>query len=167
MRMSQRAVIGALIGLLLVAGTAFAANPNVIPAFAHSHGSDPSASAKPSEAPEASELAESSEAADASEAPQGSPAAAELARVLADLQAAGIPATADELQKLVAQVGVGGAVRVFAFAKASGQTPDEILALFESGKGWGEIAKELNLTVGPGIGGIMSQGHSQGHPHGH
>jgi len=60
---------------------------------------------------------------------------------------------------LAAKVGVGGAVRTLAFAKASGKTPDQIVAMFEDGKGWGEIDHELGLSIGPGIGWIMRSGH--------
>jgi hypothetical protein len=61
---------------------------------------------------------------------------------------------------LAAKVGVGGAVRTLAFAQASGKTPAQIVAMKESGKGWGGIVHELGLSIGPGIGWIMSGGHS-------
>jgi hypothetical protein len=51
-------------------------------------------------------------------------------------------------------------VRTMAFAQASGKTPAQIVAMFEAGKGWGEIDHKLNLSIGPGIGWIMSGGHS-------
>lgn len=166
MKIRRGAVFAALVATLLAVGTVFAASPTLVPSFSGgSHHADSSASAKPSEKPEASEKAEESETPEASEATGASPSAAELARVLADLKAAGIPATADQLGALAAKVGLGGAVRVLAFANASGKSADEILAMFESGKGWGVIVKELNLTIGPGIGGIMSQGHGHGHGH--
>jgi hypothetical protein len=53
-------------------------------------------------------------------------------------------------------VGVGGAVRVVLFAEVAGTTPDEILAMFESGTGWGVIAKELGAH--PGLGSVMGNG---------
>jgi hypothetical protein len=162
----------ALLAALLVVGTAFAAAPSFTPPW-QPHHPHPTASLQPSaEATagesftaegspkaEASEKAEESESAEPSKSPGASPSDKEIAAVLADLQAAGIPATADQIRTLAARVGLGGAVRVLAFANASGRTPDEILAMFESGEGWGKIAAELGLTIGPGIGGIMSGGH--------
>ena len=65
---------------------------------------------------------------------------------------------------MAAKVGVGGAVRVFAFANASGKSSTDILAMFQGGKGWGEIAHALGLH--PGIGSIMSGGHGKGQGHG-
>ena len=81
---------------------------------------------------------------------------------LARLKAAGIPTTAAAFAKVADQAGVGGAVRVFAFAQASGKTPDEIVAMFKGGLGWGRIAKMLDLSIGPGIGRIMGHGHGAG-----
>ncbi len=86
----------------------------------------------------------------------GPPSAENLARVVERLAAHDITTTADQLAALAAKVGLGGAVRVLVFADASGRTPAEILAAFESGKGWGVIAKELGLH--PGIGSIMGNG---------
>jgi hypothetical protein len=68
-----------------------------------------------------------------------------------------------DFKALAAKVGVGGAVRVLAFAKASGKSTAEILAMFQGGKGWGEIAHALGLH--PGIGWIMSGGHGKGQGH--
>jgi len=70
-----------------------------------------------------------------------------------------------EFKALAAKVGVGGAVRVlaFAFAKASGMSTTDLLAMFQGGKGWGEIAHTLGLH--PGIGWIMSGGHGKGQGH--
>jgi hypothetical protein len=81
------------------------------------------------------------------------------------LKEAGIPATATQVGDLAGKVGVGGAVRVLAFAQASGKTPAQILAMFQSGKGWGQIDHELNLSIGPGIGWIMGHGHGHGQGH--
>lgn len=36
-------------------------------------------------------------------------------------------------------------------AKKSGKTTDEIMTMRKSGKGWGEIAKELGVKVGPAV----------------
>ena len=70
-------------------------------------------------------------------------------------------ATGPEFKALAAKV--GGAVRVAAFAKASGKSTADILAMFQGGKGWGEIAHTLGLH--PGIGWIMSGGHGKGQGH--
>jgi hypothetical protein len=122
-----------------------------------------SESPEASETPEASEPAKSPEAAEAPETEDGPPSADEIARIVGRLQNAGIPATAAQVGDLAGKVGVGGAVRVLAFAQASGKTPAQILALFEAGKGWGQIDHELNLSIGPGIGWIMGNGHGKGH----
>jgi hypothetical protein len=114
----------------------------------------PSESAEPSEAPEASQAPERAEA------PEAPPTDAEIADFVGRLKAAGITTTAAEFKTLAAKVGVGGAVRTLAFAHASGKTPAAILAMFEAGKGWGEIDHQLGLSIGPGIGWIMRAGHS-------
>ena len=122
-----------------------------------------------SKAPEASEPPEASEAPEAAEAPDtedGPPSAEEIARIVGRLTDAGIPATAAQVQDLAGKVGVGGAVRVLAFAQASGKTPAQIVAMFQSGKGWGQIDHELKLSIGPGIGWIMGHGHGKGHDKG-
>ena len=86
----------------------------------------------------------------------------QVARVVAALKAAGIPATADQIGQLMTQLGQGEAVRVLAFANASHQSPDAILKMFQGGKGWGQIKKDLSLSIGPGIGWIMGHGHGGG-----
>jgi hypothetical protein len=131
----------------------------VSPAAAPSAGSKPKASEQPegAEAPEAPEAAEK-----AGEDGDGPPSADQVARIVAKLNDAGISATAAQVQDLAGKVGVGGAVRVFAFAEASGKTPAQILAMRDAGKGWGQIKHELNLSIGPGIGWIMGNGHGQG-----
>jgi hypothetical protein len=169
----------AFVVLLLVAGTALAVGPSASPsaspessASAAASASSAPPSASPRAAATASAKAKASEAPDASEAPEvaespdgsdGPPSADEIARIVGLLKDAGITATAAQLQDLAGKVGVGGAVRVYAFAHASGKTPAQILALFQSGKGWGQIDHELGLSIGPGIGWIMGHGHGQGH----
>jgi cytoskeletal protein RodZ len=74
----------------------------------------------------------------------------------------GITTTSAELKLLADQVGVGGAVRVLEFAKDSGKTTAEIVAMFKAGEGWGKIRKDLTLTGSSGIGRIMG-GHGKGH----
>jgi hypothetical protein len=160
MKIRRGAIIGAVMATFMAVGTAFAAAPSLVPGLV-----GPSVEATQSAAigsPEASGSAAATETATARESADASPTAAQLARVLDDLTTAGIPATSDELQKLAGEVGLGNAVRIFAFADASGKTTDEILALFQAGKGWGQIVKDLGLTIGPGIGGIMSGGHGNG-----
>jgi hypothetical protein len=183
----------AVVALVLLAGTVLAADPSTSPngspdasaagsattstspsesAVASAEASPvPAASEKPkesepaeaSEAPEASEPHESPEAAEAQGTEDGPPSADEIARIVGRLQDAGIPATAAQVGDLAGKVGVGGAVRVLAFAQASGKTPAQILAMFEGGKGWGQIDHELKLSIGPGIGWIMGNGHGKGH----
>jgi hypothetical protein len=119
-----------------------------------SQAAEPSkAAAEPSEAPDASEAPERAET------PEAPPSDAEIADFVGRLKAAGITTTAAEFKALAAKVGVGGAVRTLAFAHASGKTPAAILAMFEGGKGWGRIDHELGLSIGPGIGWIMRNGH--------
>ena len=112
-----------------------------------------------SEAPKESEVPEKAEA---PETPDSPPTAAEVADFVGRLKAAGISTTDAAFAALAAKVGVGGAVRTLAFAKASGKTPDQIVAMFQGGKGWGQIKHELALSIGPGIGWIMGGGHGQG-----
>lgn len=185
--MSVRAIV-VLVAVLLMTGTAMAADPTADPSasarasrlatsgspsigsseapapgapasaeasasFEPAQSTGSPATSAPSESPEASE---GSEKAEPAEAP---PTDAEIADFVGRLKAAGITTTAAIFKSLAARVGVGGAVRTLAFAQASGKTPAQILAMFEGGKGWGEIDHELGLTIGPGIGWIMSGGH--------
>jgi hypothetical protein len=123
---------------------------------------EPSPSAEPStsETPGAAGSQEASEAPEQAETSEAPPTDAEIADFVGRLKAAGITATAAAFKAMAAKVGVGGAVRTMAFAQASGKTPAQIVAMFEGGKGWGEIDHELGLSIGPGIGWIMSGGHS-------
>jgi len=124
--------------------------------------SEPSSSAEPSEseAPGGALSPDASEAPDKAETPEAPPTDAEIADFVGRLKAAGIATSAAEFKALAAKVGVGGAVRALAFAQASGKTPGQIVAMKESGTGWGSIVHELGLSIGPGIGWIMSGGHS-------
>lgn len=94
------------------------------------------------------------------EAEQG-PSAEKVAKVVERLGAAGIKTTSEEFTTLAAKYGVGGAVRILAFADAAGKSTADITAMFDAGKGWGEIRRELGLSIGPGIGWIMGQGHGK------
>lgn len=83
------------------------------------------------------------------------------------LSEAGIEADAAELDELAARYGVGGAVRLYAWADATGMTVDEIAALRDGDGqpvGWGRIAKDLG--VHPGIGSIMGRGNAPDEPPG-
>jgi hypothetical protein len=139
--------------------------PSVEPSVsvAPSASAQPSPSVAPSAAPLGPALPGATEAPDASEkpeTPEAPPTDAEIADFVGRLKAAGITTTAATFKTLAAKVGVGGAVRTLAFAHASGKTPAQILAMFEGGMGWGKIDHQLGLTIGPGIGWIMSGGHS-------
>jgi hypothetical protein len=132
-----------LVALVLVAGSAFAVGPG-----SHGQPGGPGASAHPADEVEASE------------APDAAPSGAVIDKIVANFEAAGITTTAEEIQKLAAVCGVGGAVRIISWAKASGKTIDEIVAMRAAGNGWGQIAKELGVS--PGNGSIMSGGHGRG-----
>ena len=87
------------------------------------------------------------------------PSAEKVQRILEGLKNAGINTTTEEFAALADKYGVGGAVRVLAFADASGKTAAQISALRDAGKGWGEIRRELGLSIGSGIGWLMGRGH--------
>ncbi len=171
----------AILLVVLAAGSVFAAAAT-LPATSGPTLAEPSETESPKakESPEADEspdadtakdkAKDADEADDPDKAPDadGTPSAANLARIVARLAAAGITTTTGDLAALAAKVGVGGAVRVLRFAQASGKTPAEIgtfqaniLAMREDGKGWGVIARELGLDIGPGNGSVMGQGHGQ------
>jgi hypothetical protein len=163
----------ALLLVLLAAGTVLAtgaARPATpAPALAEPTATaSPKAetSAKPDTSPGAAKDEDAQEAKDADEAKDAqeakdadeSPSPANLQRIVDRLAAADIDTSADALAALAAKVGVGGAVRVLLFAEASGKPPADIVAMFEAGKGWGVIARELKLDLNPGIGSVMGRG---------
>ena len=156
-------IVGALV--LLAAGSALAGmNPRAIEhrsPVAASHDPEPSEAAK-SKNPEPKESAEPKD-----ESTGAVPSAAELDRLVKQLETAGISASPTTLSPLIAKYGVGGAVRVLSFADASGKTAAEIEKMRDDGLGWGQIAQQLNaggsLNLKPGIGWIMSGGHGNGH----
>jgi hypothetical protein len=170
MNRSVRTIVAALALLLLVAGTAFATrSPN-----AAEHQSPLAASHQPSSPGASDEEKEAQEQDnDANEADEGAQLTDDHASQLVDLlAAAGITATADELKALAAKYGVGGAVRLEAWAKATGKSVDELGAMFDSGMGWGAIAKQLeaddsSLNLSPGIGSIMGHGHGNANANAH
>ena len=72
---------------------------------------------------------------------------------------------------LAAKYGVGGAVRLEAWAKATGKTVAQLAAMRDGGMGWGAIAHQLekadsSLNLSPGIGWIMGHGHGHGNSNG-
>jgi hypothetical protein len=82
------------------------------------------------------------------------------------LTEAGIAVDEAVLADLATRYGVGGAVRIVAWADATGLSVDEITQMRDgdgtegSGMGWGRIAKELD--VHPGLGAIMGNGGGHG-----
>jgi hypothetical protein len=96
----------------------------------------------------------------ASHEPEAPPSADALSHAVDRLNASGIDATAEQLQALAADYGLGGAIRLLQWADASGKTLDELQAMRDGGKGWGQIARELGLN--PGIGSVMGQGGGHG-----
>ena len=167
-----RGALAVLVSLLAV-GTVLATSPAPSSSAGSSHafGAPPvqtaGTTAKPTESPEATETAEPAETAEPGETAEPAEASgatltdSQAAPFVAKLKAAGIVVSVTEFKALAAKV--GGAVRVAAFAKASGKSTADILAMFQGGKGWGEIAHTLGLH--PGIGWIMSGGHGKGQGH--
>ena len=88
------------------------------------------------------------------------PTEADLAHALDRLQASGYTIDADALAGLAGTYGTGGAVRLVAWADASGRSVEEIAAMRDDGQGWGQIAKQLGMH--PGIGSIMGNGGGHG-----
>jgi len=112
----------------------------------------------PQSPPESRQLAQDGE--------DGQPSAEDLAHAGERLAANDLEVSDDLLAELAAEYGVGGAVRVVAWADGDDARMAEIRAMRDgdgtegSGMGWGQIAKELG--VHPGIGSIMGQGGGHG-----
>jgi hypothetical protein len=95
-------------------------------------------------------------------------------RVVDLLDDAGVTTDTTELDELADEYGLGGAVRILAWAEAAGVDPSEIADMRDEGMGWGQIRQALaeadeEFDLGPGIGPIMGgkgQGHGQGQAHG-
>jgi hypothetical protein len=104
------------------------------------------------------------ETVNASQQPDAPPSAEELAHAVDRLGAAGIDTDADQLQALSAEYGLGGAVRLLAWADATGMSLADLRAMRDDGAGWGQMAGELG--VNPGIGSIMGQGADPAAEHG-
>jgi hypothetical protein len=165
---SARISVAVLALLLLVVGSALANRSPV----ADEHRSPVAASQEPS--PGAVSDKSDKKGGDADEAEDAAdttpPSQAQLDRLVGLLKTAGITATDEQLTALIAKYGVGGAMRVLAWAH-DGDT-SQVTALRDQGLGWGEIARQLNeadpsANLGPGIGWIMSGGRGAGHGGGH
>jgi hypothetical protein len=97
----------------------------------------------------------------ADEDSDATPSAEALAHAQERLEASGVSVDAGELADLAGRYGLGGAVRVVAWAEESGTSVADISAMRdgdgtpESVMGWGQIAKELGIK--PGIGSMMGQ----------
>ena len=61
----------------------------------------------------------------------------------------GVPITTLDMQRNNTRLGYGGLFIANSLASATGQTFDEIAALKASGHGWGWIAKQNNVKLGP------------------
>lgn len=88
------------------------------------------------------------------------PSADALAHAVDRLGAHGVTTTADDLLALAEKYGLGGAIRLTAWADGTGKTVAELTAMRDAGAGWGQIGKELGVS--PGIGWIMGNGHAGG-----
>jgi hypothetical protein len=98
----------------------------------------------------------------------GTPSQQVLDKVVNRLGALDPPIVTDAatVAELAATYGVGGAVRILAWGAS---TDADVAAMFDSGMGWGEIARQLNeadadgdLDLHPGIGWVMGGGQGQG-----
>ena len=100
------------------------------------------------------------------EAEDAPPTAEELAHAAERLTDRGIAFNDAQLADLATRYGLGGAVRILAWAAdpSVGMTVDEIAARRDgdgtTGVGWGRLAKELGTH--PGIGWIMGNGGGHG-----
>ena len=136
MQRSSRTLVGALALILLLAGTALAARN-----MADHPGQEPLAA---SQAPKESE------------SPEAPLTDADATTFVDRLHAAGIATSVAAFRALAAKYGAGGAVRLMAWAKATGKTTADIAKMRDGGMGWGQIAHALHQS--PGIGGIMGGG---------
>ena len=88
-------------------------------------------------------------------------------RVVELLDDQGITTDTTELDTLADDYGMGGAVRILAFADAAGVDPSVVAEMRAGGMGWGQIAQALadeheGFDLKPGIGPIMRGTHGQG-----
>ena len=84
------------------------------------------------------------------------PTEEDVAHAVERLLAKGFSTDAAALAALAAEHGVGGAVRLVAWADETGMSVDELVAMRADGMGWGLMARELD--VHPGLGSIMGNG---------
>jgi hypothetical protein len=158
-----RISVAALALLLLVVGSALANRSPV----ADEHRSPVAASQQPSPAATGKSDKKGGDADEAEDtADTTPPSQAQLDRLVGLLKTAGITASDEQLTALITKYGVGGAMRVLAWAHDGDTAP--VTALRDQGLGWGEIAHQLNdadpsANLRPGIGWIMSGGHGAGH----
>lgn len=153
------AIIAALLLLVVAAGASALAAPSQH-ADRHPVLADSSAEPEPSAEIEADDP-------EPQDQESGTPSDQLLDRIVARLGDHGIETDAGMLADLADRYGVGGAVRILAWADAAGVSAEEIAAMFDSGLGWGEIAGQLNgddesLHLSPGIGWLMGNGHAGG-----
>lgn len=151
------APIGALLALLLVVSASVLAAPS-------QRGAEKAPVAEASHSADASDEATDETTDEATDTESGAaPSQQLLDRIVSSLEDAGISTDADTVAALAETYGVGGAVRLLAWADASGMSTDEIAAMVDSGMGWGQIARQLNdadssLSLHPGIGWVMGKG---------
>lgn len=171
MQRTTRIIVAVLALLLLVAGTALATRSTNGEQHrsdvAASHEPKSSSSDDPSESPDVG-----TPTTDSQDATGGAQLSDAQASTLVDLLAAqGITATADDLKTLAATYGVGGAVRIEAWAEATGQSVSDLVSAYKAaGVGWGAFAHQLeqadsSLHLSPGIGWIMGHGHGNANSH--
>jgi hypothetical protein len=94
------------------------------------------------------------------EAPEAPPTAEDLAHAADRLTANEIPFNEGQLNALAAEYGLGGAVRLLAWAEETGVSVADLRARHDAGEGWGQIAKDLGVS--PGIGSVMGNGGGHG-----
>lgn len=94
------------------------------------------------------------------EQPEAPPTAEDLAHAADRLTAKEIPFNEGQLNALAADYGLGGAVRLLAWADATGVSVANLRARHDAGEGWGQIAKDLGVS--PGIGSVMGNGGGHG-----
>ncbi|MGI8829332.1 MAG: hypothetical protein ACR2I5_06130 [Candidatus Limnocylindria bacterium] len=91
---------------------------------------------------------------------EAAPSAEDLAHARDRLEHAEIEIDEAVLEDLASRYGVGGAVRLYAWEQATGESLVDLAARRDAGMGWGQIARELD--VHPGIGSIMGNGGGHG-----
>jgi hypothetical protein len=92
----------------------------------------------------------------ASQQPEAPPTGEDLAHARDRLAANGISVTRETLETLAADYGLGGAVRLVAWADQTGRSVGDLRAMRDAGAGWGQLAHDLG--VHPGLGTIMGNG---------